>query len=458
MTDQHSSDRLRVAIVGAGPAGFYTAAAILKSEPGSTVNLIERLPTPWGLLRAGVAPDHQNIRALGKAFDKIAQTPGLNLLGNVEVGIDITHHELTELHHAVVYATGAPLSRPLGIPGEHLSGVHPAGDLVGWYNAHPDFVHVRPDLAGHRAVVVGNGNVALDLARMLMRRPEELAATDTASHAQTALAAKGISEVVVLGRRGPEQAGFTFPELKEISRLPDVDLVVDPADLSDHDDAASDTAALSDDCRRRMELLRATAQSTPQKADGRRIVLKFYAQPVRITGERGVTGIEVARTRLDSEHRAHLTGERDYFEAGLVTHAIGFASQPLDGVSFDVARARISNSEGRVHDSSGCTALNGIYTAGWAKRGPSGVIGTNKKDAAETAASLLSDFHDGQLPTPTRAADDLTRIVQDRGGTAVTLSGWQRIDTAEQAAGTAAGSPRVKFVDRKEMLRIAVET
>ncbi len=447
---------LRVAIVGSGPAGFYAAGALLAGdEPSVEVDLFERLPTPWGLVRLGVAPDHPKIKSVSRAFEKIALRPGFRFFGNVEIGRDISHDELMRLYDAVIYAVGAQTDRRLGIPGEDLPGSWPATAFVAWYNAHPDFYGLPFDLSSKRAVVIGNGNVAVDVARMLALTAGELAITDTADDAIEAIVAAGIEEIVVLGRRGPAQAAFTTPELIELTELAGADLVVDPADLEL--DSAS-AAALEDDtalARRNVEVLRDAAATAPEGKE-RRVVLRFCVSPVAILGEDGVEAVEIVHNELvaDGEGRisAVPTDRREVIPCGLVLRSVGYRGVAVPGAPFDERRATMPNRDGRVLDEAG-GVIPRLYCTGWIKRGPSGVIGTNKKDAHETVALLLEDAAAGLLEHDDMA--DVADLLAERGVTPVAEAGWQAIDAHERALGEAQGRPRVKLAQWTELLEIA---
>jgi ferredoxin--NADP+ reductase len=449
---------LRVAVVGSGPAGFYAADALLKSEePTVEVDMIERLPTPWGLVRLGVAPDHPNIKSVSRAFERVAARPGFRFFGNVEIGRDVSHEELTRLYDAVVYAVGAQTDRHLGIPGEELPGSWPATAFVAWYNGHPDFQELEFDLSGERAVVVGNGNVAVDVVRMLALTEEELAPTDTTVPAAEAIVGSGIREILMLGRRGPAQAAFTTPELQELGELAGADVVVDPTDLQL--DAASE-AALAEDtpiARRNVELLRAYAAREPT-GKPRAVKLRFCVSPVAILGDGKVEAVEVVENVLvaDSEGRirAEPTDEREVIPCGIVFRSVGYHGVVLPGVPFDERRGTIPNEGGRVHDQDGRTA-RGVYCTGWIKRGPSGVIGTNKKDATETAELLLEDARAGRLPSRDVDAPGVDVVLGARGGEVVTYAGWGAIDALERAQGEPLGRPRVKLCSWDELLAAA---
>jgi ferredoxin--NADP+ reductase len=444
---------IRVAIVGAGPAGFYAADRLLRSDQDVRVELIDRLPTPWGLVRAGVAPDHPNIKAVTRVYEKTAALEGFHFHGNIEVGRQLTHADLISHHHAVIYAHGASRDRQLGIEGEDLPGVVGATDFVSWYNGHPDAAQRSFDLSVKRAVVVGNGNVALDVARMLVLPREELAITDTADYAIDAIANAGIEEVVVLGRRGPAQAAFTTPELRELGELTQADVIVDrdEASLDPGSEAWLENAHATN--KKNVEVIQDYAQRTPS-GKRKRVVLRFLRSPLRILGdEHGVTGIVVARNELkaadDGSMRAVQTDETETIECGLVLRSIGYRGTAIDGVPFADHVATVANDGGRVIEPDG-TQLPGVYATGWIKRGPTGVIGTNKKCAYETVDHLLADAADGRLPEPAKGAEDFERLLE--AFDPVDYAGWSRIDEYERARGEEQGRPRVKLTSIQELI------
>jgi ferredoxin--NADP+ reductase len=450
-----SQRHLRVAVVGSGPAGFYAAGQLLASDLPVAVDMIERLPTPWGLVRFGVAPDHPEIKAVSRVFEKIARTPGFRFFGNVEIGRDLSAHELAERYDAVIYAVGAQADQRIGIPGEDLPGSWPATAFVAWYNGHPDHHGLDFDLSGERVVVIGNGNVAIDVARMVALTRSELERTDTAMHAIEALAETGVREIVVLGRRGPVQAAFTSPELKELGELAGADVVVDPSDL-ELDEASR--AALGDErsaSRRNFELLSAYAAREP-RAHTRRLILRFYTSPVALIGEHHVEAVEVVRNHLvageDGVLRAEPTGERELIPCSLVLRSVGYRGVGIEGVPFDERRGVIPNRAGRVLDDDG-DPVDGLYCAGWIKRGPSGVIGTNKKDAAETVDALVRDAVGGLLVR--RLDDDIAALLAQRNAEVVAYSGWEAIDALERSLGEPHGRPRIKLVQREALLEAA---
>jgi ferredoxin/flavodoxin---NADP+ reductase len=438
---------VRVAVVGSGPAGFYAAGALLSADPPAEVDLIERLPTPWGLVRLGVAPDHPKLKTVSRAFERIADQPGFRFLGNVEVGRDLTHEDLVRLYDAVIYAVGAQTDRRLGIPGEDLPGSWPATEFVAWYNGHPDFQHLEFDLSVERAVVIGVGNVALDIARMLALTSEELAPTDATDASIAAIASSPIREIVVVGRRGPAQAAFTTPELQEMGELAGADVIVDPADLEGAEPKSTNA-------ERNLAVLQEFAAREPE-GKPRRVVFRFFESPVAILGEERVEGIELVRNELDANERAVPTGEHETLPCGLVFRSVGYRGVELPGVTFDAGSGTIPNQGGRVVDHLG-NFVPGVYCAGWIKRGPTGVIGTNKKDATETVELLLEDAAAGRLqakPDATVAAVD--ELLAERGVRVVEYVGWTAIDELERTAGETSGRPRVKLCSWDELLAAA---
>ena len=447
---------LRVAVVGSGPAAFYATGALLASEePRVEVDMIERLPTPWGLVRLGVAPDHPQLKTVSRAFEKIAARPGFRFLGNVEVGRDVTHDELASLYDAVVYAVGSQTDRRLGIPGEDLPGSWAATEFVAWYNGHPDFQHLEFDLSHERALVIGNGNVALDVARMLALTREELAPTDTTDAAIDAIVSSGIREIVVLGRRGPVQAAWTSTELGELGELAGADVVVDPTELDLDSVSEAELEAASNVVKRNVEILREFA-SRDQEGKPRVLRLRFCTSPVAILGEERVEGVEFVHNRLESDGRGSVravaTDERDVIPCGIVFRSVGYRGVGVSGVPFDEPAGTMPNAEGRVLDEGGAP-IRGLYCAGWIKRGPTGVIGTNKKDATETVELLLEDARAGRLPERSdQCVDDLLTA---RGVQIVTYQGWEAIDAVETSRGAEHGRPRIKLVTRDELLQAA---
>jgi ferredoxin--NADP+ reductase len=447
---------LRIAIVGSGPSGFYAAGQLLGDKERTVeVDVFERLPTPWGLVRGGVAPDHPKIKSVSRVYEKIARRPGFRFFGNVEVGRDVSHEELVSWYHGVIYAVGTAGDRKAGIPGEDLPGSWSAPEFVGWYNGHPDYRDLEFDLSGRRAIVVGNGNVAIDVARMLSLTEEELRVTDIADHAMEALISAGVEEIVVLGRRGPEQAAFTNPELLELGVMGDADVIVDPADLEVPADVREEN--LDQTARRNVEILHDYAAKAPE-GRSKRIVLRFFTSPVEILGDGRVEAVRVVRNELvrgeDGRLRARPTGEEEILECSLVFRAIGYTGQPLPGLPFDERLGRIPNRDGRVVD--GDRVVPGTYVAGWIKRGPSGVIGTNKKCATDTVTVLLEDLESGRLPAhEARPGDEIEAELRARDPELVLYEHWERIDAVEKAAGEPQGRPRVKLTTVDELLDAA---
>jgi ferredoxin/flavodoxin---NADP+ reductase len=453
--------KARAAVIGAGPSGFYATDQLLKA--GVAVDLFDALPTPYGLVRAGVAPDHPKIKSVTRMYERTATHPAFRFFGGVELGAEVMPEEVLERYHAVVYAVGTPTANRLGIPGDDRPGSVGATDFVAWYNGHPARADASFDLSCERAVVVGNGNVAFDVARMLVMDPGELASTDTADHAIAAFAAAAVSEVVILGRRGPAQAAFTNPELRELGALAHADVVVDPAELDLDPGSAAwlDSDDASPTARRNVAMLREFAALRPS-GRARRVELRFSRSPVEILGEGDhgmVAGLRVARNRLEPDPRggvrAVATGEHEIIPCGLVIGSIGYRGRPLPGVPFDERRGLIRNEGGRVCEEDG-TPRSGEYAVGWVKRGPSGVIGTNKKCAADTVAALLDDLAHGRLADPPGDAGDAAEAwLRTRVPGLVTWAGWEAIDEHERDRGAPAGRPRSKLVRVPEMLAVA---
>jgi ferredoxin--NADP+ reductase len=449
------STTLRVAVVGSGPAGFYAAAALLDADVPVEVDMIERLPTPWGLVRLGVAPDHPKLKSVSRAYERIALKPGFRFFGNVEVGRHLSHTDLLRLYDAVVYAVGSQTDRRLGIPGEDLEGSWSATEFVAWYNGHPDFQELSFDLDIERAVVIGNGNVALDVARMLALTPEELAPTDATEPAITAIGASTIREIVIVGRRGPAQASWTTQELKEMGELAGADVVVDPAELQ-LDPASEASLAHDTNARRNMEVLRGFAA---RQAGGKPVTVRFrfFLSPVAVHGDERVEAIELVRNQLDERDGrliATPTEEHETIECGLVFRSIGYQGVALPDLPFDEKRGTIRNESGRVLDAGG--PVPRVYCAGWIKRGPTGIIGTNKKDAMETVAALLEDVEQGRIAHRDEVtAEAVDALLSERGVRAVLYPGWTSIDEVERAAGKKLGRPRVKLTTWDDLLEAA---
>jgi ferredoxin--NADP+ reductase len=460
MTDLGSGPRpLRVAIVGAGPAGFYVAEHLLRrSDLAVDVDMFDRLPTPFGLVRAGVAPDHQKIKAVTAAFDKIAGHPRFRFFGGVELGKHVDVADLRAHYHQIVYTTGAQTDRRMGIPGEDLPGSHPATEFVAWYNGHPDYRDLQFDLSQERVAVVGVGNVAIDVARILSRTPEELEKTDIADHALEALRASRVREVYLLGRRGAAQAAFTNPEIKELGELADADVVVKPEEVALDElsreslDKSGDRAGL-----KKVEILQAYAQR-PAGTRPRRLVIRFLVSPVALLDNGGaVGGIRLVRNRLVASEtgtiQAKATDQFEELPAGLVFRSVGYRGVPLPGVPFDDKWGVVLNEKGRVLDPDTTAVRRGEYTAGWIKRGATGVIGTNKPDAAETVQAMTEDLAAGHTPTPAEPdPGTLERLIQQRQPQVVSYADWLRLNEIEVERGRARGRPRVKFTRVDDML------
>ncbi|MDX2209183.1 MAG: FAD-dependent oxidoreductase [Sphingopyxis sp.] len=425
-----------IAIIGSGPAGYYTAEALQKAGD-IAIDVIDRLPVPYGLIRTGVAPDHQSIKAVSKRYESVALTDNVRFVGHVAVGTNVSIDELAQLYDAVVLATGAPDDRPLGIPGADLPGVIGSAAFVGWYNGHPDFADLDPPLDARGVVVVGNGNVALDVARILAKTPAELVGSDIVAHARTALASSAVQRIHILGRRGPHQIAMTPKELGELGHLERASPRVDPADLPD----VGDDALLEPGMRKSVTHLRAFAANPVARPVT--IEFDFFAMPVAIEGDGRVQRVIVERTMLNADLRSVPTGERYAIDAGLVIACIGYQTPPIPGVPYEHGRGRFANDEGRI--------LPGLYCVGWARRGPSGTIGTNKPDGARIAEMVLEDVGRGAGKA---GRPGLDALLAARGVTPVTFRDWRKIDAAE-IAGALDGNPREKFVSVEAMLAAA---
>lgn len=451
---------LRVAIVGAGPTGFYTAEHLFKQKDYEvTVDMYERLPVPFGLVRYGVAPDHPKIKSVTKVYDRIAQKPGFRFFGNVEIGKHITVPELREYYHQIVFTTGAQTDRRLNIPGEDLAGSLPATEFVAWYNGHPDYRDYEVDLSHENVAVVGIGNVAMDVARILCRTPEELLKTDIADYALEALRNSKVRNVYVMGRRGPGQAAFTTPEIKELGDMEDTDAYVLPEEAEL--DALSQ-AALADSSDRatvkKVEIIQSYAGRAPS-GKSRRLTVRFLVSPTELIddGEGNIACMRLVKNELYATDagtlRPRATEEIEELPVTMVFRAIGYRGVPIPGVPFYDSWGVILNREGRVIDPETQEPVVGTYTGGWIKRGPSGVIGTNKPDALETVKHMLEDVAAGKMLSPEKTDQaDIAAFVQTRQPAFFTYDDWMRLDTLELANGEAVGRPRVKFTSSDEML------
>ena len=455
-----TADRpLRVAIIGAGPTGFYAADHLLRQAGVAVeVDLFDRLPTPFGLVRLGVAPDHQRIKSVTAAFDKVASNPRVRFFGHVELGKDVEVEELRRHYHQIVYCTGAQTDRRMGIPGEDLRGSHPATEFVAWYNGHPDFRDLQFDLSQERVAVVGVGNVAVDVARILCRSAEELATTDIADYALEALRASRVREVYLLGRRGPAQAAFTNPEIKELGELADADITARPEEVAlDELSRAALERTPDRATAKKVEILQSYA-SRPRTGKSRLLVARFLVSPLELVSSASgaVAGMRLVRNRLVASAVGTLqpqpTGEMEELAVGLVFRSVGYRGVPLPGVPFHESWGVILNERGRVLDPDTKQPVPGEYTAGWIKRGPSGVIGTNKPDAAETVVCMMEDRAAGRLLQP-EAPDPVAveALIRQRQPLCFSYGDWRRLDQLEVSAGRGAGRPRVKFTSVEEM-------
>ena len=448
-----------VAIVGSGPSGYFAAASLLKlgvKNPGEIdvhVDMLEMLPTPWGLVRSGVAPDHPKIKSISAQFEKTASDPRFRFFGNIAVGEHVLADELAERYDAVIYAVGAQADRHMGIPGEDLPGSVAAVDFVGWYNCHPHYRDMQLDLTGKRAIVVGNGNVALDVARILVTDPDELRSTDIADHALELLDPRGVEEVVVIGRRGALQAHFTSPELRELGELKGlsgVDVVIDAAELADITD--EDVEAASKHPKANIKVLRSYVGRDLHPGN-RRIVFRFCTSPIEIRGDGRVEEIVLGRNELVTDEHGQVnavdTGEREVLPAQLVVRAIGYRGVPTPGVPFDERTYTIPHTDGRID------GTRNQYVVGWIKRGPSGVIGSNKSDSQATVDTLAADLADATLvATGPGYPDELKRWLLSRQPDLVTDEQWQLIDAHERSTGEPHGRPRVKLASIADLLRV----
>ncbi|MFQ5610532.1 MAG: FAD-dependent oxidoreductase [Anaerolineae bacterium] len=454
------SNPLRVAIIGSGPTGFYTAEHLFKQKDLIVeIDMYDRLPTPFGLVRGGVAPDHPKIKSVTAVYHRTAQNPRFRFYGYVEFGQDVHLEDLRAHYHQIVYTTGAQTDRRMGIPGEDLQGSHPATEFVAWYNGHPDFRDLQFDLSQERAAVVGIGNVAMDVARILCRTPEELAKTDIADYALEALSRSKVKEVVVLGRRGPAQAAFTNPEIKEMGELADADVFTLPEEVEL--DELSRAALESNPDRatqKKVGILQSYARNKPS-GKSRKLTIRFLVSPVELIGDEAgrVVGMRLVRNVLYATEAGTLRPKHtDQFEehpVGLVFRSVGYRGVPLPGVPFHESWGVILNEKGRVIDPESQSPVTGEYTAGWIKRGPSGVIGTNKPDALETVNCMLEDLAAGQTLNPAHPEIEAAeKLVRQRQPNYISYQDWLRLDELEVARGQELGRPRLKFTRIEDML------
>jgi len=440
---------LRIAVIGSGPAGVYAAGALVQ-HGAVAVDVFDRLPSPFGLVRYGVAPDHPKIQSISTALEKLLEHPAVRFLGNVEVG---THIHLADLHRhydGLIFANGASVDRRLAIPGEDLDGSTSATEFVSWYCGHPDAPTGQFTLDARSVAVIGMGNVALDVTRMLARSHDELRTTDVPDHVLQVLAASRVEDIHLIGRRGPAQAKFTTKELRELGELTHADVLVDPREL-ELDEASRCLIEADTVLRRNMEVLQEWA-ARPPAGRPRRVHVRFMLRPVEVLGDTRVTGLRLEGTRLDPHGHAAPTGDVTTLDAQLILRSVGYRGVPLVGMPFDEPNGVIPNVEGRVlHD--GVVAA-GEYVAGWIKRGPQGVIGTNKHDAKETVAALLTDAP-SLPPAPVRDPDAVLQLLHDRGAEVVNWAGWRAIQVTEAQRGQAQGRARAKIADRESLVRAA---
>lgn len=444
---------LRVAVIGSGPSGFYATEALLKSGHSVRVDLIERLPAPYGLVRYGVAPDHPKLKEAILVYETIARLPGFSLLGNVTVGRDVTVAELRAHYHALVFTCGAEADRRLGIAGEDLPGSHTATEFVAWYNGHPDYRDRQFDLSQEVVAVVGQGNVAADVCRILAKSVDELRTTDIAEHALEALAASRVREIHVIGRRGPAQAKFTNKELRELGELANCDAMVDPSELALNSESAAELESKANYVSAKNVDIFREWSARPPGSKLRRLVFHFLASPVELTGGSRLEQVKLARNRLDGppfKQQAKPTERLETLACGLLFRSIGYTGVPIPDVPFDARNGIFPNQDGRIVDAAG-HALPGLYAAGWIRRGPTGIIGTNRADSVSTVKALLADLPAlGQEPRAGSAG--LAQLLAARGVRAVSLDDWRTIDATEVARGQPKGKPREKFTRVAEML------
>ena len=447
---------MRIAIIGSGPAGFYAAEALLKrTDTAVDVDMFDRLPTPYGLVRGGVAPDHQKIKTVVRVFASTAARPTFRFIGNVQLGRDVTVDELRRHYHQIIYATGNEADRRLGIPGEGIARCTPATVFVGWYNGHPDYRDAKIDLSVERVAVVGNGNVAVDVARILLRTPAELKQTDIAAHALDALCHSRVREVFLLGRRGPEQAAFSSAELKELGTLQTADPVVASGDLAGCADADS---AGNAETARNLKILRSFAARSP-RVDAKKLHLRFLLSPTEIIADAagGVAALVLEKNRLearpDGSFAARGTGETEVLEAGMVLPAIGYAAERIAGVPYDEKARIIANDDGRVVDPASRAVIPDEYVVGWARSGPQGLIGEHKRASAHVVGHLIADGA-GLAARALPGRDAIDALLRARGVQPVSFDDWKQLDDVEVAGGGRGGPPPPK--KKKKRTKLAV--
>ena len=451
----------RVAIVGSGPAAFYSAMELLRhDDPMVSVDMLERLPTPYGLVRGGVAPDHEKIKSVTKIFERAAGHPRFRFFGNVEFGKDIQRLELLEHYHAVIYAFGSRTDRHLNIIGETLPGSHAATEFVGWYNGHPDYRHHQFDLTSKRVAIIGMGNVAIDCARILCQDPENLAKTDIAQHALEALRQSEVEEVFLIGRRGPVQAAFTPAEVRELLHLPKVDAVMRASDLELDDHSKEELSKASRNTKLNLEILQ-QIHDQGDRGNPRKLHLCFLISPTKIEGSEKVEGLELVHNEIVKEGgvlRAKATDEVMHLNVDMVFRSIGYMGEAIPGLPFDDRRGTLPNDQGQLLDGVDGKLLNQEYTAGWIKRGPSGVIGTNKQDATETVSRLKKNWQTSPTPQPKLVQHDLQDLLEEKQIQFVSFEGWKKLDKIEIEQGQQNGKSRHKICEVQEMLDLIRRT
>ncbi len=454
-----SEDRpLRVAVVGAGPSGFYVAGALLgHKEIHVEVDLFDRLPTPFGLVRYGVAPDHQSIKNVARVYEKTAMEPGFRFFGHVTIGEDLSIDELRKYYDQIVLTVGAESDRKLGIPGEDLEGSYSATEFVAWYNGHPDSVDRHFDLSCENVAVIGVGNVAIDVARILARSIEELRKTDIADHALEALSQSNVKDIYVIGRRGPAQAKFTPPEIREFSRLQEADIILE-AEALDLDPISEDAVSSNGYAQKNLKALRLLAESDVS-GKPKRVHLRFLRSPVKLVsdGTGRVDAIRLEKNRLEKASSGYIqavgTGSYETIPVGLVFRSVGYHGVPIEGIPFNERRGIIPNARGLVFDPESGQAVPGLYVAGWIKRGPTGIVGTNKPCAIETVDHMIADLSNTEaVAEENAAADAVVALLRSKNIRFVTFDDWIRIDALEKERGAVRGAPRSKFVSVDEML------
>jgi ferredoxin--NADP+ reductase len=454
--------KYNVAIIGSGPAGFYAADHLFKNKDYVfNVDMYDRLPTPFGLVRLGVAPDHQKIKTVTKVFDKIAQNPNFRFFGYIEFGKDINLEDLKRYYHIIIFATGAQTDRKMNIPGEQLIGSHTATEFVAWYNGHPDYKERQFDLSKEKVAIIGVGNVAVDVARILCRSEQELRKTDIAEYALEKLINSKVKEVYMIGRRGPAQAAFTNPELKELGNLEDADLILDKQEI-EPDEISKNYLEKNEDrsTNRKLELLNEYSTKSDNMKN-KKLHIRFLLSPIEIAGgdDNSIRSIKLTRNELyespDGSIRSKSTDEKIELDTGLVFRSIGYRGVPLPGVPFNKDWGVISNEKGRILGEDK-NHLESLYATGWIKRGPTGVIGTNKTDSAETVSCILDDISKNKFNKPqVLEPQAIESLIKERNDEFVNYQQWQKVDQSEIERGQKLGRPRLKYTSIEEILRVA---